>query len=138
MTRHSGIACWIALVAVGLSTCRQGPTKGSRVSVSDVDSAAVELSAQAPFDVELIRKLPGPDRPDYWLGSLPRPLRWTHEGQQRLVTHVVLAAGMQGTPLGREPTLVGIAYVTDMTILDDTSLDFRKCVHVAMGTARQR
>jgi hypothetical protein len=110
-----------------------------RLTITEVDGAPEDLSAQTPFDVDLIRKVPGADRPDYWLGRLRRPLRWKHEGADRLVTHVVVAAKLAGMEIGREPTLpVGIAYVTDPAAIHDARLDFARCAYVAVGMARER
>ena len=109
-----------------------------RLTISDVDYAPADLGPQAPFAVDLIRELPGPDRPDYWLGKLTRPLRWNREGEGREVTHLVLAARWQGTRIGRDRQLpVGIAYVTDPTLLPDARVDFGKCSYVAIGMARE-
>ena len=109
-----------------------------RLTISAVDYAPEELHAQTPFEVELLRMLPGPDRPDYWLGSLATPLLWKHDGSNHQITHVVLAARWVGTQIGREQQLpVGIAYVTDRTILEDARVDFRKCSYVAIGMAQQ-
>ena len=109
-----------------------------RLTISDVDSAPPELHAQAPFQVDLIRELPGPDRPDYWLGQLKQPLQWSRQGELREVTHLVLAARLRGSRIGRERQLpVGIAYVTDPTLLQDSCVDLAKCCYVAIGMARQ-
>jgi hypothetical protein len=109
-----------------------------RLTISDIDSAPPDLEAQAPFTVELLRELPGPDRPDYWLGRLRRPLKWNRDGETVEVTHLVLGARWQGTRIGRDRKLpVGIAYVTDPTLLQDTHVVFDKCRYVAIGMARQ-
>jgi hypothetical protein len=109
-----------------------------RLTISDVDYAPADLGPQTPLTVDLIRELPGPDRPDYWLGRLIKPLRWNRDGEGREVTHLVLAARLQGTRIGRDRQLpVGIAYVTDPTLLQDARVDFGKCSYVAIGMARE-
>ncbi len=40
-----------------------------RLAVTGVDHAPSELEDQTPFTIELIRQMPGPDRPDYWLAN---------------------------------------------------------------------
>lgn len=108
------------------------------LTISSVDHAPEDLYDQAPLRVELMRQIPGPDRPDYWLGSLVEPVSWLggpdglHE-----VSHVVLAARWQGTSIGPGSTHlpVGIAYVTDTSVLEDEALDFAKCRYVAIGIA---
>ena len=107
-----------------------------RVTIAELDDAPDDLRAQAPFAVNLSRRLPGPDRPDYWLGRLNRPIRWRHEGRERLITHVVLAAKLVGQRIGVERKLpVGILYVTDQSQVEDRTVDFAKCSYVAVGMA---
>jgi hypothetical protein len=107
------------------------------LTVTSVDYAPPELDAQVPFHVRLLRSLPGPDRPDYWLGALSRPLVWIDDNIEREVRHLVLCARWQGTQI--EPAVenlpVGIAYVVDDTQLTDTAVDFGKCRYVAIGLA---
>ena len=107
-----------------------------RVTIADLDDAPDDLKAQAPFGVQLTRQLPGPDRPDYWLGRLNRPLRWTHDGRERPITHVILAAKLVGQRIDVERKLpVGILYVTDQSQVEDQSVDLGKCSYVAVGMA---
>lgn len=107
------------------------------LTITDVDHAPEELHDQMPLVVELLRELPGDDRPDYWLGRLRTPIRWLHEGRERRITHLVLAARWEGTRIepGVESLPVGIAYVVDESLVDDSRLDFAKCVYVAIGTS---
>jgi hypothetical protein len=106
------------------------------LTISSVDHAPGDLTDQVPLRVALLRQLPGPDRPDYWLGAFCEPVRWVsdHEGFFE-ITHVVLTARWQGTSIGPGCTSlpVGIAYVVDMSLLDDDTLDFAKCRYVAIG-----
>jgi len=106
-----------------------------RVTITDVDYAPAELHDQLPFTVVLERQLPGDDRPDYWIGVVEAPLRWIFQNHETRVTHVVLAARWEGTAIepGIEHLPVGIAYVTDGSLLSDDRLDLAKCVYVAIG-----
>jgi hypothetical protein len=108
-----------------------------RMTISWVDYAPDDLYDQTPFDVDLLREIPGSDRPDYWVGALLEPLRW--EEKDREITHLVLAARWQGTSigLGMKNLPVGIAYVTDSTLLDNGQLDFSKCAYVAIGMVKE-
>lgn len=107
--------------------------------ITGVDYAPSELEDQVPIIVDLIREIPGPDRPDYWLGRVQQPIRWSKDGQEISVTHVVLAARWVGTSIGpgARNLPVGIAYVTDPTLLEDSELDFSKCVYVAIGSSHE-
>lgn len=104
------------------------------LTVSTVDHAPGDLYDQIPFAVALLRELPGPDRPDYWLGELTAPLRWAAAPDGPVeVSHMVLTARWQGTSIGpgAKQLPVGIAYVTDQSLLEDDELDFAKCEYVA-------
>jgi hypothetical protein len=106
-----------------------------RVRISSVDYAPDELYAQTPFEAVLLREIPGPDRPDYWIAALPSPIRWLRDRNEIFVKHLVLAARWKGTRIGRgmSDMPVGIAYVVDESVLADSKLDFGKCVYVAIG-----
>jgi len=108
-----------------------------RLVVTSVDYAPEELHAQTPFALKLIRQVPGTDRPDYWLGELERPLTWLHDNVEKRITHLVVAARWQGTQIGPgfENLPIGLAYVTDATQLDASSVDFAKCKYIAIGIA---
>jgi hypothetical protein len=108
-----------------------------KINVTSVDHAPSELEGRTPFHVELMRKIPGSDRPDYWLGVAAQPIRWLKEGREVQVTRIVVSAPWQGTQVGpgMKQMPIGIAYVTDSSILDDSFLDFKECAHVAIGVA---
>lgn len=109
------------------------------LTIVSVDYAPHELEEQTPIVVKLLREIPGDDRPDYWLGKVKIPIRWIYHNQEREITHLVLAARWEGTTI--EPKVrdlpVGIAYVTDITLLDDQHLDFNKCEYVAIGFSHE-
>ena|SRR5687767_2035307 len=108
-----------------------------RILVTSVDYAPDDLYDQTPFEANLIREIPGPDRSDYWLSSLPKPIRWLNDGVQTSVDYLVLCARWEGTRIGAgmKSLPVGIAYVVDDTLLKDTRLTFDKCKYVAIGAA---
>jgi len=105
------------------------------LTISEVDYAPGDLPEQTPLIVDLLRELPGDDRPDYWLGELRTPIRWLHENHERRITHLILAARWEGTRIepGIKSLPVGIAYVTNQSLLNDPRLDFSKCSYVAIG-----
>ena len=61
-------------------------------------------------------------------------------GAERRITHVIVATRLQHTRI--EPRVenlpVGIAFVIDMSQLDDEVLDFAKCKYVAIGVAHEK
>ena len=108
-----------------------------QLTITSLDYAPNDLYAQTPFVAELLRELPGPDRPDYWLAALNVPLRWTVDGTERSVFHVVLAARWAGTQIqpGNQHLSVGIAYIIEPSLLSDASVDFQTLRYVAIGNA---
>ena len=107
------------------------------VAVSSVDYEPPELSEQVPFTFTLLRMLPGPDRPDYWLGTLRQPLRWIDDNVERSVPHIVICARWAGTQIeeGFANLPVNISYVIDPAQVTDPELSFDKCRYVAIGIA---
>ena len=110
-----------------------------KIRISSVDHAPGGLYGQTPFEAELLREMPGRDRPDYWLAAPDRPLRWVRDDAETRVAHIVVVARLAGTRVGRGMggIPVGIAYVVDESLLADAELDFRKCVYVAVGFAEE-
>ncbi len=109
--------------------------------IHDVDYAPRDLPGQTPFAATLLRRIPGEDRPDYWLARLESPLLWEERSAtRRQVTHVIVCSRYEGTTItdDMQGMVVGIAYVTDDSLLEDDALDFRKCRYVAIGTATTR
>jgi hypothetical protein len=109
-----------------------------RVAIDNIDGPR-QLAAKAPVLAQLLRQLPGPDRPDYWVAELDPPLTIVIDNHDREITHLVLAARWVGTAIGSGMTHlpVGIAYVTDSSVLTDQQLSFSKCQYVAIGTASE-
>jgi len=105
--------------------------------VTSVDYAPEELHDQVPLVFELLREIPGSDRPDYWIGRCKKPIQWIDGNKE--ITHVVIAARWEGTRI--EPHVenlpIGISYVTDDSVLTDEVLDFDKCSYVAIGISHE-
>lgn len=105
------------------------------LKISNLDLGPEELERQLPLICDLIRMMPGSDRPDYWLARLRRPI--VAEGAR--VRHLILGARLVDTRIGKGMGEIGVnlAYVMDETLLDDARLDFSKCHSVAIGFARR-
>ena len=110
-----------------------------RIRITSVDYAPPELDAQLPIEAELLRVIPGPDRSDYWIAAVSKPIRWAREGKELSVAHIIVTARWQGTQIGpgMEQLPIGIAYVVDESVLRDSSLDFKKCAYVAIGIGEE-
>lgn len=107
------------------------------LTITSVDYAPEELDAQVPLTIKLLREIEGDDRPDYWIGKSALPIRWIKDNQEQQIEYVVLAARWEGTKIGPgvECLPIGIAYVTDNSVLQDSRLDLKKCEYVAIGVA---
>jgi hypothetical protein len=105
-----------------------------RLTITNIDGPE-QLAAKAPLVADLVRQFPGPDRPDYWIVVLQSPLAILVDNYDRTITHLILAARWQGTAIASGATHLplGIAYVTDMSLLNDQVLDLKKCRYVAIG-----
>jgi hypothetical protein len=108
------------------------------LTIRSVKYAKGDKSDQIPLRVTLLRQLPGPDRPDYWIGQVKEPFEWTgKEDGQMTITHLVLASQWENTRVSEGVTRlpVGIAYVIDPSLLDDDELDIDKIRFVAHAVA---
>lgn len=127
----------------------------ARFRIEGIDVGPEDLVAQLPVECRLLRQIPGPDRPDYFLAALDRPL--THrspaaqlrsggtslpdavvgpDGTAELtVRTIVVAARIVGEQLhaGMQRFPVMLAYVVDDSVLGDESLDFSKLAYVAVA-----
>ncbi len=108
-----------------------------QLNITEVDYSPADLDKQIPFIIDLMRQMLGDDRPDYWLGHLQKPLRWNDGNIEREITHIVVAARWVGTKI--KPSIrnlpVGLAYVMDLSLLEDSTLDLNKCKYIAIGLA---
>ena len=108
-----------------------------QLNITYVDYSPAELDEQVPFVIDLVRQMPGDDRPDYWLGQLQKPLRWNDDSIEKQITHIVVAARWAGTRI--KPSIknlpVGLAYVLDLSLLEDSTIDLNKCRYIAIGIA---
>lgn len=102
-----------------------------------VDYAPEDLYAQVPFEAELLRELPGPDRTDYWLARLERPLRYARDDAEREIRYLILASRYveESIRAGIGRIVVGIAYVLDDAQTGLPAVDMSKCLYAAIGEA---
>ena len=98
-----------------------------------------DKSDDVPLKVTLLRQIPGPDRPDYWIGALEKPFQWISGSEPGAfnITHLILATQWEETSVrpGVTRLPVGIAFVVDPSLLDDRELDLDKIRYVALGIA---
>ena len=109
------------------------------LTITSVDSAPPELEEQVPFKIRLLRRVPGTDSSDYWIGETLGPLYWVKDQQRIQVDNVVVWTRYRGAeivPFARDLT-IGLAYVTDPTQVTAAELDFDKCRYVAIAEANE-
>jgi hypothetical protein len=130
-------------------------------TIDGIDTGPDDLARQLPRTAELVRPIPGPDRPDYGLAVLKEPVTYDttltalrsagvdlatadpqliqfHPDGEQVRLHVFgivvatrtvgdrLHGAMSGMP-------VMLAYVVDNSVMGDETLDFSKCVYVAVA-----
>ena len=105
-----------------------------RFTITSIDGPK-ELEDLAPLSTNLICKIAGPDRPDYWIAALESPINVVIDNFDREISHLILSSRLKGTNIAGGVTnlRLGIAYVTDSSLLEDMALDFGKCRYVATG-----
>jgi hypothetical protein len=127
---------------------------GPKVRITRFDDAPNELTWQLPVAGELYRLMPGPDRPDYSLMLLERPLLFyppegfdldrvgaerrveDRQGRRMVEVHaLVLTARFVGQQLhpGMAELPVNVAYVLDQSLAQDASVDLAKIAYAAVG-----
>lgn len=132
---------------------------GARLLIDEIDLGPQDLVSQLPLTGYFERLIPGPDRPDYCLGRLDRPLTYTANRKDltqagvdvealpaeivswrgRKVTlsisGVVFVSRFVGQTLhaGMRSLPVNLAYVIDPSVFGDTILDFAKVLPVGIG-----
>jgi hypothetical protein len=137
--RFAGIGQYRKLETLAcLLVCSRSPCELQvihvRFTVTGIDGPK-QLADLAPLATDLVRQIPGPDRPDYWIAALESPITVVIDNLDQRITHFILAPRWEGTTIasGVMHLPLGIAYVTDLSLLDDSTLDFGKCHYVAIG-----
>lgn len=106
-----------------------------RIQLIDCDYAPQDMESQLPITCSLLKMIPGKDRPDYWLAKCERPIKF----ETTDINYLILAPRFVGAEMkkGMGSIFLGVAYVTDETLTQDTTLDFNKCKYVAVCTAKE-
>lgn len=109
---------------------------GVKVKLLSCDYAPADMPEQLPISCEVIRKIHGEDRPDYYLARCEKDIRYN----RYTIRYLVIAPRFFGQELkdNLDEIALGVAYVGDESLLEDSELDFRKCTYVAvcMGTTK--
>jgi len=106
-----------------------------RLLIVEADYEPVDLRDQLPLAITLIRKIPGPDSPDYWLACADKEISWNGMA----IKYLIVTARFAGVSITKDigQVAINLAYVTDESILYDTVLDFQKCTYVAICIANE-
>ncbi|OFE16961.1 hypothetical protein BA895_18490 [Humibacillus sp. DSM 29435] len=131
---------------------------GPKVAITGLDGAPPELEWQLPINGELYKLLPGPDRPDYSVMVLERPLHFypgesfdmgrleadqrteDRRGRPMVRVHALLLCarfvGQQLHP-GMSDLPVNLAYVIDNSLARDEVVEFTKIEFAAVGSVSE-
>lgn len=109
--------------------------KGMILHLIDCDYAPEDMETQLPITCALVRMIPGSDRTDYWLAKCEKSVIYENEN----VNYLIIASRFVGEKIekGMGCIVVGVAYVIDETLVQDTELNFDKCRYVAICTAKE-
>jgi hypothetical protein len=119
-----------------------------------VMDAIPELRAQLPRTARIARRIPGPDRDDYfsaifslpikyhpaqqfdWARTQPEFIAADDAGQFLWIGAIIIASLQKGTRLHAQMKNfpVYVAYIVDNTVGLDDRLDFAKCDSIGWGT----
>lgn len=99
----------------------------------DGDCAPSDMPEQLPIECTIMRTIHGSDRADYAIAICRVPLYY--EGQA--IKHLVLAPRFAGEHISEntQEIVLGVAYVTDDSLINDKTLSFEKCKYVAICRA---
>jgi hypothetical protein len=108
-----------------------------KISIGYIDMGPPELFEAVPIRGTVLKVIPGPDRPDYTLVKLDRPITGSHGGPEFVVRYLVVAARLMGLQFGpgKRDVPANIAYVIDESVLTHETLEFSKCLPVGVGAA---
>lgn len=109
-----------------------------KLKIVSIDYAPDDLYRQIPCSATLIKKMKGPDRPDYWLAKVDKPIIW-EKNKTKDVNYIILASFFVGTSIkvGFGKISMRLAYVIDESILKDIDLIFEKAEYVAICEAEE-
>ena len=106
-----------------------------RFEIINADFGPEDLEEQLPIRITVLRQLPGPDTPNYWLVKCDRPLNWKERDCD--INYLIVGCRFEGTKMekGASMLALNVAYVTDESILNDERTSFDKCAYVAICVA---
>ena len=106
--------------------------KSIKIKLVNSDYAPDSFDKQLPIECELIRMIPGKDRPDYWIAKSNKTLTY----EKYKINYLIVATRFVGWKIKKEmkATLLGVAYVLDESVIYDDILDFDKCKYIAIST----
>jgi hypothetical protein len=109
------------------------------IEISSISKGPKELTYQLPIAAKVIQQIPGKDRPDYFVAELEKSIFWVDEKKNinTEISYVVIASKKksQSVESSMKDVILAIAYVTDESVLSDTTLSFKKCTYIADGVA---
>lgn len=101
--------------------------------IYNCDYAPQDMESQLPIYCDIVRKIKGKDRPDYYLAQCNKMIKY----KEKCIRYLVVAPRFKGQEFreGLDAIALGVAYVIDETMLEDVEVDFDKCIYVAICMA---
>lgn len=107
--------------------------KKIKLRLIDCDYAPKDMSEQLPIECLIERTIPGSDRPDYSIAACKTPINY----DGKAIKYLVLAPRFVGEHINENTRdiALGVAFVTDDSLIKDKVLSFEKCKYVAICRA---
>ena len=113
--------------------------KPFKIEISTIEQGPKELELQLPIKAEVIREIPGKDRPDYMVAKLESPIFWVDKAKNinTEISNFVICSKFKGQKVDNsmKDLTIAIAYVIDDSLEDDKILNLKKCKYMAVAKA---
>jgi len=108
-----------------------------RFSLYEADFCPDDFINQLPILIQVIRKIPGSDRPDYWIAKSETPIFW--KDRNMTINYVIVANYFYGEKLDKnvKSIVLNVAFVVDESVINDKTLDFNKSFPIAICRAKK-
>jgi len=101
-----------------------------QLRIQAIDTGPEDLQPQLPVMITLVRRLTGPDNPNYWLAKPERPIFFGKEKINYFIVGAMWKDVRLQQGVGKDVGIF-VAYVTDESLLEDRTMDFTKARDVA-------
>ncbi len=105
-----------------------------KVQLIECDCAVEDMKEQLPVTCQLLRMIPGADRPDYWLAKCEKPMSFNG----KTINYLIVGTRFCGQAIKKDigTVTLNVAYVLNETLINDARLDFSKAQPAAICVAK--